>query len=603
MRLAGLILESFKGFGNRTVVPMAPITLLFGENSAGKSSILQSLLLMKQSMRHAEAGHPLVVARGDLVDLGGVCEMLYAHDSNRECEIAPLFQIEDFEEPSFLNAFPGWAAGIGLRFGCDADAHSERLVIHGFPTYLTEAKKSLSTPALTTLRSLAEQPQDWQDVAAADRAEVERRYRERTRNIFIPESPWAEHPAMLALYSGLVRAWGDVEVALREWPSIGPLENWAAFGGADYDNPFTVEGYLTQMIAAYEAQGRDLVSELLARYDDYSFERFSADIPGRSRWCFFEIQGCELRVPPSDELVDYARWAREGGTHYLLSLRDFLPTLDEVLAALLVLKDEPYALENRITVGSQDPSTLHVSHPLLPNLCQIVADTQANAHRLIEGLGYVGPLRARPSRYYQQSGISWPTVEQSGANLAEILLSDGPLLAEVNEALRVLEADYQVTAIRSQDAGSQDLFRLLLTDTRTGVSVSPLDVGFGVGQVLPIVAQLLVSRGQVLLFEQPEIHLHPRLQAELGSLLARSAAEPYNNQVIVETHSECLVYRLQKLIRLGTLRPEDVSVVYVTKDERGSHCLRLRLDEEGDFLDPWPGGFFDTGFDEMFGLQ
>ena len=119
--------------------------------------------------------------------------------------------------------------------------------------------------------------------------------------------------------------------------------------------------------------------------------------------------------------------------------------------------------------------------------------------------------------------------------------------------------------------------------------------------MLPVLTQLLVSRNQLLLFEQPEIHLHPRLEAELGSLLARSASEPYNNQVIVETHSEYLIYRLQKLIRHGQLKPEDVCVVYVTKDEQGSHCVRLRLDDEGDFIDPWPGGFFDTGFDEMFG--
>ena len=70
----------------------------------------------------------------------------------------------------------------------------------------------------------------------------------------------------------------------------------------------------------------------------------------------------------------------------------------------------------------------------------------------------------------------------------------------------------------------------------------------------------------------------------------------------MRTHSEYIIYRLQKLIRLGELKPEDVSVVYVTKDQQGSHCLQLRLDQDGDFLDPWPGGFFETGFEEMFGV-
>ncbi len=97
------------------------------------------------------------------------------------------------------------------------------------------------------------------------------------------------------------------------------------------------------------------------------------------------------------------------------------------------------------------------------------------------------------------------------------------------------------------------------------------------------------------------MHLHPRLQAELGEFFARRTAEPYNNQVIVETHSQYIIYRVQKLIRQGRLRPEDVSVLYVLKDAEGSHCLQLRLDDERDFIDEWPNGFFEEGYKEMFG--
>jgi predicted ATPase len=110
----------------------------------------------------------------------------------------------------------------------------------------------------------------------------------------------------------------------------------------------------------------------------------------------------------------------------------------------------------------------------------------------------------------------------------------------------------------------------------------------------------MLSRNSTLLIEQPEIHIHPRLQAELGSLLAECIKPPFENQFIIETHSEHLILRLQKLIRKGELKPEDISVIYVDRGTEGSKCLHLRLDEEGDFIDEWPGGFFEEDFNEIF---
>ena len=90
------------------------------------------------------------------------------------------------------------------------------------------------------------------------------------------------------------------------------------------------------------------------------------------------------------------------------------------------------------------------------------------------------------------------------------------------------------------------------------------------------------------------------MQAQLGSLLAESV-KSFGNRFIIETHSEHLLLRLQKLIRNGELSHEDIAVVYVDRGKNGSQCLELRIDSEGDFIDEWPNGFFDEGFNEMFG--
>ena len=86
----------------------------------------------------------------------------------------------------------------------------------------------------------------------------------------------------------------------------------------------------------------------------------------------------------------------------------------------------------------------------------------------------------------------------------------------------------------------EDIFALRLVNER-GVTISVRDVGFGVSQVLPVIVQSTLSKGNVILIEQPELHLHPRLQAELGSLFARCIEEPQHNQFIIETHSEHLI--------------------------------------------------------------
>jgi len=102
------------------------------------------------------------------------------------------------------------------------------------------------------------------------------------------------------------------------------------------------------------------------------------------------------------------------------------------------------------------------------------------------------------------------------------------------------------------------------------------------------------------MIEEPELHIHPRLQAELGSLFV-DAIQEKGHQIIAETHSEHLMLRIQRLIRSKKLSPQDVCVLYVSRDASGSSVQQLRLDEDGEFLDEWPGGFFEESFNEMFG--
>jgi predicted ATPase len=124
-------------------------------------------------------------------------------------------------------------------------------------------------------------------------------------------------------------------------------------------------------------------------------------------------------------------------------------------------------------------------------------------------------------------------------------------------------------------------------------------VGYGIGQLLPIIVQSLVARDGMIIIEQPEVHLHPRLQSAVGDLLVDTATSG-RAQLLVETHSEHLVLRLLRRVREGVLRPADLAILYVDLHEDGAAFIRrLEVDEDGDLVHGWPGGFFDDRLAEV----
>ena len=178
---------------------------------------------------------------------------------------------------------------------------------------------------------------------------------------------------------------------------------------------------------------------------------------------------------------------------------------------------------------------------------------------------------------------------------------------EVNRWFDTFEIPYEVGIMYLGDADlAGEYITIALRDGRSGTWVTLADVGYGINQLLPVIIEGVAShRGSILCVEQPEIHLHPRLQANIADLMIDTIADEdgKRKQWIVETHSELLITRLQRRIREGEIKSEDVSVLYVDPSDdngvEGSAILRLKMDENGDFIDHWPHGFFDEAFNEL----
>ena len=212
----------------------------------------------------------------------------------------------------------------------------------------------------------------------------------------------------------------------------------------------------------------------------------------------------------------------------------------------------------------------------------------------------LGPFRKPPSRWYIFTGTTPQDVGYEGHLLPDLLFRQPDLLAHTNKWLDRLDIGYEIK-IRSLGDAAKDLFEFRLHDKRRTppVEVGLSDVGFGISQILPLVVQSLAATDQVISVEQPEVHIHPRLQADLGDLLIEAIQEPRRNQFIIETHSEHLALRLQRRVREGKISPTDISVVYIGRGSNGATVQPLRLDSEGDFMDDFPGGFFPERLREL----
>ena len=212
----------------------------------------------------------------------------------------------------------------------------------------------------------------------------------------------------------------------------------------------------------------------------------------------------------------------------------------------------------------------------------------------LDGLSYVGPLREPFRRIYEVSGEMPQSVGVRGEFAPEILFksdrskADSSMVASTNEWLRNFGLNSELVIDQKQD----DSFRLQLRG-RGKIATNVADVGFGLSQVLPLIVQAFASRDAGLIVaEQPEIHLNPRLQGVLGDLFAEMVNS--GKSVLAETHSEHLLLRVRTLIAQGDLDASDVSILFIRNVNGESKVTSIPVDELGHIdLDDWPEDFFE----------
>jgi predicted ATPase len=156
----------------------------------------------------------------------------------------------------------------------------------------------------------------------------------------------------------------------------------------------------------------------------------------------------------------------------------------------------------------------------------------------------------------------------------------------------------------------EDANKLELCDVRTGVSLAPQDLGVGLSQLIPVVVAALRHAAGIVAIEEPESNLHPAFQVVLADLFISQAKANPDALFLIETHSEHLMLRCLRRIRetakgvlpegIPAVTPKDIAVHFVESTDSGPRIRRIEIDEDGDFIDEWPGGFFEESYREKF---
>jgi predicted ATPase len=233
----------------------------------------------------------------------------------------------------------------------------------------------------------------------------------------------------------------------------------------------------------------------------------------------------------------------------------------------------------------------------------------------LDRISYLGPLRSPPERLYTWSGAVPEDVGWRGQNAVQSILAARerkmnwrprsprvPFVQVVAEWLETMGLIHSFTV--SEIAPEREEFEVRVRVAPGANEVKLSDVGFGVSQVLPVIVQAFYAPpNSTVLMEQPEIHLHPSVQSSLADLLiaaigAREEGEPRGVQLVIESHSEHLLRRLQRRIAEGQIEEQDVALYFCYPGAKGAAIDRLQVDTYGDILN-WPPNFFGDELEDV----
>ncbi len=522
-------ITNFKAFSRKQTIPIKPITLIYGANSAGKSSVLQSYLFLNEVLKTAQSDVTNIKTPWDSLDIGGFNNYVYKQDNKNFIEVSL--------EKKASNA-------LHLMF--------------------TIGTEELNTPARIFQMELKEKQES------------------------------------IIKFTRVLKQGSMNEFKISTF---------------NFEHPKWME-YLNSFSKPISVNEEELNIELLRRLT-FDFNKFvlghSANNYNETLFkeCFVEEKG----VP--SYFIEFLSslfnniwkdvWVDES-INYIGPLRDYPPR---------VISDEQRSHHEKNHTWSILLKNSRVRDKVNKWLENDKLMDPAYKLKVVKKVEPVG-LLSNLIDLFSEVDVANGQIPSELESLLEIEMSyddEGPsgykLSADNYESKDILKLLNNLT---KYEQNNDTYSKLVLHDKRSKIDVSLRDVGVGISQVLPVLVNAYSPENKVVVVEQPEIHLHPKLQSELADVFIETALGEEKKTFLIETHSEHLLLRIMRRIRettngdlddhLTKITANDVQVLFVmpSKNGEGSVVKKIALDDEGEMIDIWPGGFFEEGFNERFGL-
>lgn len=546
-------IENYKAFEKGTI-ELKPITILLGANSVGKSSLIQLLLLMQQTANANKGYKSALKLNGNLVSLGESVNIF----RNKNTKNPVVFSFE-FEDESLY-----------LRL--------KKTYLEDFVSEMVQLYRNVKMEYL--YRNQKRKPtKDDQEIinyeTFIENNELDRLIRDSIKD--------------RSFFKGLLEKISDLNFPIKKGKEVF---------------------FIIRQETLLESENIDNYLDL------YDFLKSFTNIKEKLFAIRFEIKYKSIVSKTKNENVLYLSKLILSNNNKLITSFEILPTEKDVTYSL----STPYAKDGKELLGKSIQKDIgkyignyqstifsilkrptrylddeyfferdvlsNDSYVFIKKIFDILSSSIATveSYFLKEQINYVSPLRAYPRRYYllDKANISAYLDTLDGDAIVEVLKANPLVKSRVNKWFNNFQLKIDVKVL-------QDTIHKLTVEQHC-LELDITDVGFGISQVLPIVVQGFFSSNNTLtMMEQPEVHLHPKMQADLSDLfidiIKTNRKKP--KSLLIETHSEYILNRLRRRIAEGKkITNEDVAIYLITREGDLTLIKNLEVPEKGNFEYP-----------------